>query len=87
MIMELIVGIITLLVAIATLCVSYISYRYAKQSDQKRIKNELARKEALLNRMKKHDFWMGMNQSVANTIYPQKKLLEAEIEELKRQLR
>lgn len=84
--MELIIGIITLLVAVATLYVSYITYRYARNSDKKRIKDELARKEALLNRMKKHDFWMGMSQGVANTIFPKQKLLEAEIEELKKQL-
>lgn len=84
---EIVIGIVTLLVAIATLFVSWRAYKYARQSDQKRIKNELARKEAMLKRMRSHDFWMGMNQGVANTIIPQVKVLEAEIEELKRQLR
>ncbi len=84
--MELAVGIITLLVAVATLYVSYITYNYAKQSDKKRKKEELALKEAMLKRMKSYDFWSGMNQNVANTIFPKIKVLEAEINELKRQL-
>ena len=40
---ELIIGIITLLVAIATLVVSYITYRYARKSDEKRKADELQR--------------------------------------------
>lgn len=85
--MTLIVGIITLLIAIATLYVSYKTYRYAQQSDKKRIKDELARKEAILRRINSGGFWAGMNQNVANTIFPKIKILEAEIEELKRQLK
>ncbi len=81
------VEILTLIVAIATLFVTCFSLWYNYRSNKKRKKEELARKEALLNRMEMHDFWIGMNQSVANTIFPQKKLLEAEIEELKRQLK
>lgn len=82
-----IIGIVTSFVTIATLVVSVLTYKYARQSDKKRIKDELARKEAMLKRMKSHDFWMGMSQGVANTIIPQVKVLEAEIEELKRQLK
>ena len=81
------VEILTLIVAVVTLFVTCLSLYYNYRSNKKRKREELARKEALLNRMKMHDFWMGMNQSVANTIFPQKKLLEAEIEELKRQLK
>jgi len=41
--MGLIVGIINLLVAVATLVVSYITYRYARKSDKKRKADELQR--------------------------------------------
>lgn len=85
--MELIVGIIALLVASATLYVSYNTYRYTIQIEQRRKRDELARKEAMLRKMSSHDFWIGMSQGVANTIFPQKKILESEIEELKRQIR
>lgn len=81
------ISIVTLLVAIATLVVSCLAYKYARQSDKKRMKDELARKEAMLKRINRHDFWVGMNQGVANTIFPKIKVLEAEIEELKRQLK
>ena len=85
--MNLAINIIILIVGIATLVVSILAYRYARQSDKKRIKDELARKEAMLARMNRHDFWIGMNQGVANTLFPKIKVLEAEIEELKRQLK
>ena len=47
---ELIIGIITLLVAIAAFVVSWLAYRYTRNSDRKRVKDELARKEAILRR-------------------------------------
>lgn len=82
-----ILTVITLLIAFATLVVSALAFRYTRKSDKKRIKDELARKEAMLKKMNSHEFWVGMNQSVANTLFPQKKILEAEIEELRRQVK
>ncbi len=81
-----IIAIVTLLVSIATLYVSYITYRYAKMSDRKRIKGEIKCKEALLRTMNDRFFLEGMDYTVADRMRAEKKLLEVEIEELKKQL-
>ena len=83
---ELIIGIITLLVAIAAFVVSWLAYRYTRNSDRKRVKDELARKEAILRRMNDRFFTMGMEYTVAERMRVEKSLLEVEIEELKKQL-
>lgn len=85
--MELFVGIITLLVSIATLYVSYITYRYAKQSDQKRKREELARKQALLDSFDAPFAMCGLDHTVADQMRMKQNMLKIEIEELKRQLK
>lgn len=87
MTMEQAMNYITLFVAVATLVVSVLAYRYARQSDRKRIKDELARKEAKLQSIVNHGFTMGLSQAEWNAIKPIKQMLEAEIIELKSQLK
>lgn len=84
---ELLIGITTLAVAIATLYFSVAAYRYARKSDQKRIKDDLARKEAMLKSITEHGFIMGLSQGEYNAIKPKIAMLEADIKELKKQLR
>ena len=82
-----IIGIITLFVAIATLYVSVITYRYAKTSDKKRKREELARKQAILDSFDAPFAMYGLDHTVADQMRMKKTMLEVEIEELKRQLR
>jgi hypothetical protein len=85
--MELLVGIITLFVAIATLYVSFITYRYTKQSDKKRKIEELARKQALLDSFNKPYAMFGLDSTVSDQMRMKQNMLKVEIEELKKQLR
>ena len=77
---------LTLIVAIATFIVTCLAYRYARKSNKKRIKDELSRKEALLRTMNNNYFMMGLDHTVADRMRAEKSLLEAEIEQLKKQL-
>ncbi len=85
-VVSLVIGFITLLVAVATYRISKKAYDYARMSDKKRIKDELARKKALLRAMNDRFFLEGMDYTVADRMRAEKKLLEVEIEELKKQL-
>ena len=81
-----IIGIITLLVAIATLYVSAITYRYAKMSDQKRKREELKCKQALLDSFDEPFAMYGLDHTVADQMRMKKTMLKIEIRELKKQL-
>lgn len=81
---ELIIGIITLLVAIATLYVSYIAYRYIRTSDKKRVKEEIARKEAELNILSSTTHFI--DSTTMNNTMIRRSVLENEINILKKQL-
>lgn len=76
----------TLIVAVATFIVTCLSYRYARRSDKRRIKSEIARKQALLNTLSDRFTTMGVDHTVADSMRVQQRLLDAEIEELKLQL-
>lgn len=82
--MDLVVGIITLLVAIATLYVSYITYRDARKSDKKRIKEEIACKQAELNILNSTTHFI--DSTTMNNVMIRKSVLQNEIEVLKKQL-
>ena len=76
----------TLIVSGLTLIVTWLSYKYVRKSDKKRIKDELARKEALLRTMNDRFFMMGVDHTVADKLRAEKALLEVEIEQLRKQL-
>lgn len=82
--MELVIGIITLLVAIATLYVSYITYRYARNSDKKRIKDEIALKQVELNILSSTTHFT--DSTTMNNTMIRQSVLKDEIELLKKQL-
>lgn len=76
----------TLIVAIATLVVSLCSYIYSRKSDKRRIKSEIARKQALIDKMDDQFTTMGVDHAVADNIRVQKMLLRAELEQLKEEV-
>lgn len=80
------IDLLTLIVSIATFIVACFTYRYSRNSDKKRLLNEIAGKEAKLQRMSHPHFMMGMDHTVAERMIAEKTLLEVEIEELKKQL-
>lgn len=83
---ELIIGIIALIVGIATLFVSYSTYRYTRKADKNRKIEELARKEALLQKMNDSFFMMGLDHTVVDKVRIDKSQLETEIKILKSQI-
>ena len=83
---ELIIGIIALIVGVATLIVSYLTYRHARKADKNRKIEELARKEALLQKMNDSFSMMGLDHTVADKVRIDKSQLETEIMILKSQI-
>lgn len=76
----------TLLVAIATLVVSISAYVYSRKSDKRRISSEIARKQAILEQMEDRFTTMGVDHTVWDNLRVQKMLLQAEIEQLKKEV-
>ena len=76
----------TLIVAIATLAVSICSYLYYRKSDKRRIKSEIARKQAIFEQMEDRFTTMGVDHTVLDNVRVQKMLLQAEIEQLKKEV-
>jgi hypothetical protein len=76
----------TLLVAIATLVVSISAYVYSRKSDKRRISSEIARKEAILHQMDDRFTTRGVDHTVWDNLRVQKMLLQAEIEQLKKEV-
>ena len=88
--MELAVGIITLLVALAALYVSYKTYDYTKQSDKKRKRNELASKRAKLRffqeNMKTPFAQFKYDSTSTNFIQTKMDMLQIEIQQLEKEV-
>jgi|GEM_PF-1104988 uncharacterized protein YpmS len=82
-----IISIATLIVAIAAYVVARRSYKYAKESEKRNILNQIASKEAqaeaIDNAIRRGMYDNGM----VRTMMTQKSMLEAEIEQLKQQLK
>lgn len=76
---------ITLIVAIATLIVTILSFIYTKRNNKKRIKNLISIKEAQLKVMEQNSRY-GLSASEAGGIRGQIAALRAEIEQLKQQI-
>lgn len=81
------VEILTLIVSIATLLVACFSLYYSYRSNKKRKREELARKQALLESFDAPLAMYGLDHTVADQMRMKKTMLKIEIEELKRQLR
>ncbi len=77
-----IISVATLVVAIAAYVVAKRSYKYAKDSEIKRLKNLIENKEAQLKSTE-----MLMRNMATNDAIIQRRMLEAEIEQLKLQLK
>ena len=77
-----IISVATLVVAIAAYVVTKHSYKYAKDSEIKRLKNLIENKEAQLKSTE-----MLMRNMATNDAIIQRRMLEAEIEQLKLQLK
>ena len=82
-----IISVATLIVAIAAYVVARRSYKYAKESEKRNILNQIASKEAqaeaIDNAIRRGMYDNGM----VRTMMTQKSMLEAEIEQLKQQLK
>lgn len=76
----------TLIVAIATFIVSCLAYRYSRKSAKRRIESELARKRAQYKALDNRFGMMGVDHTVADSIRVQRMMLQAEIEELEKQV-
>ena len=79
------VEMMTLIVAIATLIVTILAYRYARKSNKRNLQNLIASKEAQLEALD-HATRFGVNVSEAGSLRAKQSMLKAEIEQLKRQL-
>lgn len=82
--MDIIISIVTLLVAIITLYVSFMAYRHVRTSDIMRKKQEIACKEAELKILSSTNHFID-STTMNNTII-RKSVLETEIEILKKKL-
>ena len=78
----LIVAIATLVVAIPTLIVARRSHKYTKESEKKRLKNLIENKEAQLE-----SFKGDLKYTADDYVKTKAVMLEAEIEQLKQQLK
>ena len=82
-----IISVATLVVAIAAYVVARRSYKYVKESEKRNILNQIASKEAqaeaIDNAIRRGMYDNGM----VRTMMTQKSMLEAEIEQLKQQLK
>ena len=77
-----IISVATLFVAIAAYVVARRSHKYAKESEKKRLKNLIARKEAQLESFKGN-----LKYTADDYVKTKAVMLEAEIEQLKQQLK
>ena len=75
----------TLIVAVATLIVSILAYCYARKSNKRSLRGLIASKEAQLKAMES-SMSFGIDASQMGTLLTQKSMLQAEIEQLKKQL-
>ena len=75
---------LTLIVAIATLIVSCLAYRYNRRNNKTNIKREIAKKQAELNALNDMRFFSD-SSSMGNAIV-RRSVLQSEIEELKKML-
>ncbi len=76
----------TLVVAIATFIVTCLSYWYNRKSDKRRIKSEIAHKEAQIEALDGRYTMMGVDHTVADSYRVQKEILRVEIEQLRKEL-
>ena len=77
---------ITLLIAVATLIVTFLTYKHTIRSEKRRIRQELKYKQAQLEEMNDRFLTMGVDHTVADKIRVDKRLLEIEIKQLESQL-
>lgn len=75
----------SLIVAIAALIVSILAFSYTRKNDKRNLRGLIANKEAQLKAFE-NTMSFGVNTSQIGTLLTQKSMLEAEIEELKKQL-
>ncbi len=80
------IDVLTLLVAVATLIVSILAYRYARKSNKQSKINLIASKEAQLDAMEQSTQYGGVSSSEIGTIRMNIAALQAEIEQLKKSL-
>ena len=80
------IDVLTLLVAVATLIVSILTYRYARKSNKQSKINLIASKEAQLDAMEQSTQYGGVSSSEIGTIRMNIAALQAEIEQLKKSL-
>ncbi len=78
--------VLTLLVAVATLIVSILAYRFARKSNKQNKNDLIASKEAQLKAMEQSTQYGGVSSSEAGTIRMNIAALQAEIEQLKKSL-
>ncbi len=76
----------TLFVAIATFIVTLFAYIHTRRSEKRRIKSEIARKEAQFKRLDDRFTLMGIDHTVADMMRVQKDFLKDEIEQLRKDL-
>jgi len=76
----------TLIVAVATLIVSILAYRYARKSNRQSLEAKIASKEAQLKAMESSMQTGMIDASQMGTLLTQKSMLHAEIEQLRKQL-
>lgn len=75
----------TLVVGLAALVVAILSYRYNRNKDKKQLKSLIESKEAQLHNMEM-GMKVGINAQEYDKLYPSISSLQAEIEQLKKQL-
>lgn len=76
----------TLVSAIVGTVVAILNYMYTRKSDKRRISSEIARKQAILEQMEDRFTTMGVDHTVWDNLRVQKMLLQAEIEQLKKEV-
>ena len=75
---------LTLIVAIATLIVSCLAYRYNRRNNKTNIKREIAKKQAELNTLNEMHYFT--DSSTMGDTMVRRSVLHSEIEELKKML-
>lgn len=78
------VEILTLIVAIATLIVSCLAYRYNRRNNKTNIKREIAKKQAELNTLSEMHFFA--DSSSMGDAMVRRSVLQSEIDALKKML-
>ena len=80
------IGLLTLVSAIVGTVVAILNYIYTRKIDKRRISSEIARKEAILHQMDDCFTTRGVDHTVWDNLRVQKMLLQAEIEQLKKEV-